>query len=82
MALPAIPREELPEHLRSKPQADETIHHFGYIDAKGGCANLSPPCLEKETFDDQMCDMEPCVACEIQKDRSEERREAPCHSQG
>jgi bidirectional [NiFe] hydrogenase diaphorase subunit len=47
----------------------------------GGCANLSPPCLEKEKFDDQMCYMEPCVACEIQKDRSEERREVPCHSQ-
>lgn len=34
----------------------------------GGCANLSPPCLEKEGFDDQMCYMEPCVACEIKKD--------------
>jgi NADH dehydrogenase/NADH:ubiquinone oxidoreductase subunit G len=30
----------------------------------GGCANLSPPCLNK--FDDMMCYMEPCVACEIQ----------------
>jgi len=34
----------------------------------GGCANLSPPCLEKEKFDDMMCYMEPCVACEINKD--------------
>ena len=34
----------------------------------GGCANLSPPCLEKEDFDDMMCYMAPCVACEIKKD--------------
>ena len=34
----------------------------------GGCANLSPPCLEKESFDDKMCYMTPCVACEIRKD--------------
>lgn len=34
----------------------------------GGCANLSPPCVEKEQFDDMMCYMEPCVACEIKKD--------------
>ena len=31
----------------------------------GGCANLSPPCLVKEQFDDMMCYMDPCVACEI-----------------
>ena len=31
----------------------------------GGCANLSPPCIEKVQFDDMMCYMEPCVACEI-----------------
>jgi len=31
----------------------------------GACANLSPPCLEKEQFDDMMCYMDPCVACEI-----------------
>jgi len=31
----------------------------------GGCANLSPPCLGKEQFDDMMCYMEPCVACEL-----------------
>ncbi len=34
----------------------------------GGCANLSPPCLEKEGFEDKMCFMEPCVACEIKQD--------------
>jgi bidirectional [NiFe] hydrogenase diaphorase subunit len=34
----------------------------------GGCANLAPPCLDKEKFDDMMCYMEPCVACEIQKE--------------
>ncbi|HUT94597.1 MAG TPA: 2Fe-2S iron-sulfur cluster-binding protein [Thermoguttaceae bacterium] len=33
----------------------------------GGCANLTPPCVEKERFDDMMCYMDPCVACEIQK---------------
>ncbi len=31
----------------------------------GGCANLSPPCVDKVQFDDMMCYMEPCVACEI-----------------
>jgi NADH dehydrogenase/NADH:ubiquinone oxidoreductase subunit G len=35
----------------------------------GGCANLSPPCLEKDDFDDMMCYMDPCVACEIKKDK-------------
>jgi len=34
----------------------------------GACANLSPPCLEKEKFHDMMCYMTPCVACEIKKD--------------
>ncbi len=33
----------------------------------GACANLSPPCLQKEGFDDMMCYMAPCVACEIRK---------------
>jgi NADH dehydrogenase/NADH:ubiquinone oxidoreductase subunit G len=33
----------------------------------GACANLSPPCLLKEGFDDMMCYMAPCVACEIRK---------------
>lgn len=36
----------------------------------GGCANLSPPCVVKEPFDDMMCYMDPCVACEI-KDNSQ-----------
>jgi coenzyme F420 hydrogenase subunit beta len=35
----------------------------------GGCANLSPPCVEKEGFHDLMCYMEPCVACETQKNK-------------
>ena len=34
----------------------------------GGCENLSPSCLMKEQFDDMMCFMDPCVACEIRKD--------------
>ncbi|NIS81928.1 MAG: 4Fe-4S dicluster domain-containing protein [Anaerolineales bacterium] len=34
----------------------------------GGCENLTPPCIEKEQFDDMMCYMQPCVACEIKKD--------------
>jgi len=34
----------------------------------GACANLSPPCIEKESFDDMMCFMQPCVACEIKKE--------------
>jgi len=33
----------------------------------GGCTNLSPPCLDKEKFDDVMGYMKPCVACEIPK---------------
>ncbi len=35
----------------------------------GGCANLRPPCVEKESFDDMMCYMDPCVACEIETNR-------------
>jgi NADH dehydrogenase/NADH:ubiquinone oxidoreductase subunit G len=34
----------------------------------GGCANLRPPCLDKEPFHDMMCYMKPCVACEIKKE--------------
>ena len=34
----------------------------------GGCANLCPPCIEKPSFEDMMCYMDPCVACEIKKD--------------
>jgi NADH dehydrogenase/NADH:ubiquinone oxidoreductase subunit G len=40
----------------------------------GGCANLSPPCLALEMFDDMMCYMSPCVACEI---RGREARTTP-----
>ncbi len=32
----------------------------------GACANLSAPCLEKSRFDNMMCYMSPCVACEIE----------------
>jgi len=35
----------------------------------GGCANLTPPCIEKEKFHDMMCYMNPCVACEIETKR-------------
>lgn len=34
----------------------------------GACSNISAPCIEKEKFDDMMCYMDPCVACEIKKD--------------
>jgi len=34
----------------------------------GACANLSAPCLAVPKFDDLMCYMTPCVACEIRKD--------------
>jgi len=34
----------------------------------GSCANLGPPCLEEKRFDDMMCYMAPCVACEIKKE--------------
>jgi len=39
----------------------------------GSCANLTPPCIEKQQFDDMMCYMTPCVACELDKDRRLER---------
>ncbi len=32
----------------------------------GGCQNLQPPCVDKDKFDDMMCYMSPCVACEIE----------------
>jgi len=35
----------------------------------GACVNISAPCLEKEKYDDMMCYMDPCVACEIVKDK-------------
>jgi bidirectional [NiFe] hydrogenase diaphorase subunit len=34
----------------------------------GGCANLEAPCLEKDPFDDRMCFLDPCMACEIRKE--------------
>jgi bidirectional [NiFe] hydrogenase diaphorase subunit len=36
----------------------------------GGCANLAPPCVDKPSFDDMMCYMDPCVACEIVKNET------------
>ena len=33
----------------------------------GGCQNLKAPCITKEEFNDLMCYMDPCVACEINK---------------
>mgnify|MGYP006295895077 FL=1 len=33
-----------------------------------GCANLAPPCIEKDKFHDMMCYMDPCVACEIREE--------------
>ena len=32
----------------------------------GGCSNIAAPCVEKDPFEDMMCYMQPCVACEIQ----------------
>jgi NADH dehydrogenase/NADH:ubiquinone oxidoreductase subunit G len=34
----------------------------------GACANLAAPCVAKPQFDDMMCYMGPCVACEIKPD--------------
>jgi NADH dehydrogenase/NADH:ubiquinone oxidoreductase subunit G len=34
----------------------------------GACANLAAPCVEKPQFNDMMCYMGPCVACEIKPD--------------
>ncbi len=34
----------------------------------GGCANLQAPCVAKPRFDDLMCYLDPCVACEIKPD--------------
>jgi NADH dehydrogenase/NADH:ubiquinone oxidoreductase subunit G len=35
----------------------------------GGCANLRPPCAEAERFAQMMCYLDPCVACEIKKEK-------------
>ncbi len=32
------------------------------------CLNISAPCVKKDEFEDVMCYMEPCVACEIRED--------------
>lgn len=40
----------------------------------GGCANLSPPCLEVPDFNDMMCYMDPCVACEIANPKKEDHK--------
>jgi bidirectional [NiFe] hydrogenase diaphorase subunit len=40
----------------------------------GACANLEPPCLEKDSFDDRMCFLDPCLACEIRKEVRKEQR--------
>ena len=34
----------------------------------GGCANIAAPCLKKPEFEDMMCYMDPCAACEINKE--------------
>lgn len=36
-----------------------------------GCLNISAPCVQKDPFDDLMCYMDPCVACEIKDDSCE-----------
>jgi len=43
----------------------------------GGCANLRPPCIEKDPFDDLMCYMDPCVACEIPTETDLQRSRLP-----
>ncbi len=34
----------------------------------GSCATLRPPCVEPDRFQDQLCALAPCAACEIQTD--------------
>lgn len=46
----------------------------------GACANLSPPCVTQGQFSDMMCYLDPCVACEIKKDRNVEES-ILCNSQ-
>ena len=41
----------------------------------GACQNLAPPCVEKESQDDMMCYMSPCVACEIDPPSASEIKE-------
>jgi bidirectional [NiFe] hydrogenase diaphorase subunit len=35
----------------------------------GACANLGPPCVEKKSYEDMMCYMSPCAACEISEEQ-------------
>ena len=46
----------------------------------GGCANLAPPCADKPEFDDMMCFLDPCVACETDGDRAGKELSEKCHS--
>jgi bidirectional [NiFe] hydrogenase diaphorase subunit len=41
----------------------------------GGCQNLPPPCVDKPDFDDQMCSLSPCVACEVDAGATREIKE-------
>jgi hypothetical protein len=42
MSLPVLERSQLPQEQAAKLLPEETVHHFGYIDAKGGgCATTS-----------------------------------------
>jgi len=39
MTLPSVPREHLPEDARSRLFDQEVVHHFTFIDVKGGCGS-------------------------------------------
>jgi len=42
MLLPVLERNQLPQKQASKLLPEEIVHHFGYIDAKGGgCSDTS-----------------------------------------
>lgn len=41
MNLPTITPEQLPEEVRSRMHIGEVIHHFTFIDVKGGCGSTS-----------------------------------------
>jgi NADH dehydrogenase/NADH:ubiquinone oxidoreductase subunit G len=43
----------------------------------GGCEAPRPPCVEKEPFDDLMCSLDPCVACELEDPPRAERSQTP-----
>lgn len=40
----------------------------------GACQNIPAPCLAADPFDDMMCFMSPCVACEIARPTSDSER--------